>query len=94
MCTVHIKLTQQVVPPRDFAFGFNSRIVNRSLELERYQISFNYEQKTLEITDPLDLSVQDFMTAVKEKREPLIGKAHITHNTLLLNQIHERCTTP
>ena len=92
-CTVHIRLTQQVVPPRDFSFGFNDRVVHRSLDLESYQISFNHVQKTLKLVDPLDLSVQDFMNAVRDKREPLIGKAHITHSTLLLNQIYESCTT-
>jgi hypothetical protein len=92
-CTVHIRLTQQVVPPRDFSFGFNDRIVHRSLDLESYEISINRAQKILKIADPLDLSVQDFMNAVRDKREPLIGNSHITHNTLLLNQIYESCTT-
>ena len=63
------------------------------LDLENYQIYFNHAQKTLKIADPLDLSVQDFITAVRDKREPLIGKSHIIHNTLLLNQIYESCTT-
>lgn len=93
VCTVHIRLAQQVVPPREFSFGFNGRIVNRSLDLEHYEISFTHAQKTLTIVDPLDLSVQDFITAVREKREPLIGKSHITHNTLLLNQIYGCCTS-
>ena len=93
VCTVHIRLAQQLVPPREFSFGFNGRIVNRSLDLEHYEISFTHEQKTLNIVDPLDLSVQDFITAVREQREPLIGKSHITHNTLLLNQIYGCCTS-
>ena len=93
LCAVHIHLTQAALPPRDFSFGFNDRIAHRSLDLENYQIYFNHAQKTLKIADPLDLSVQDFITAVRDKREPLIGKSHIIHNTLLLNQIYESCTT-
>ncbi len=91
LCISYLDLKQQLCPPRDFSFGFNDRIVSRSLDLENYEIYFNHSQRTVKIIDPLDLSVQDFITAVKDKREPLIGKSHIINNTLLLNQIYERC---
>lgn len=90
-CNSYLNLTQQLFPPRNFSFGFNDRIVNRSVDLENYEIYFNHSQRTVKVVDPLDLSVQDFISAVRDKREPLIGKSHIINNTLLLNQIYESC---
>ena len=43
------------------------------------------------IKDPLDLSVQNFIRAVKENWEPLIGKAHIMNNMSLLKKIYDAC---
>jgi hypothetical protein len=91
LCAVYLNLIQQLFPPRNFSFGFNDRIVNRSLDLENYAIYLNHAQRTIKIVDPLDLSVQDFITAFRDKREPLIGESHIINNTLLLNQIYENC---
>ena len=91
LCTSYLNLTQQLFPPRNFSFGFNERIVNRSVDLENYEIYFNHSQRTVKVVDPLDLSVQDFIAAVRDKREPFIGKSHIINNTLLLNQIYESC---
>jgi hypothetical protein len=91
LCNSYLNLTQQLLPPRNFSFGFNDRIVSRSLDLENYEIYFNHSQRTVQIVDPLDLSVRDFITAVRDKREPFIGKLHIINNTLLLNQIYESC---
>jgi len=33
--------------------------------------------------------VQDFISAVNDKREPLIGKAHIMRNMSLLKKIYD-----
>jgi hypothetical protein len=43
------------------------------------------------IKDPLELSVQDFISAVREKRNPLIGKAHIMNNMSLLKKVYDAC---
>jgi hypothetical protein len=91
LCNSHLTLTQQLLPPRHFSFGFNDRMVNRNLNLENYDIYFSHSQHKVKILDPLDLSVKDFITAVRDKREPFIGKSHIINNTLLLNQICESC---
>ena len=91
LCVSYLNLAQQLFVPRTFSFGFNDRIVNRSLDLENYEIYFNHSQRTVKVVDPLDLSVQDFITAVRDTREPFIGKSHIINNTLLLNQIYESC---
>ena len=92
-CKVLISLTRKERQPRDFSFGFNDKIVKRSLDLESYDIYFNYADKSFRITDPLELSVQNFISAVREKREPLIGKPHIVSNTILTKQIFDSCET-
>jgi len=88
-CDVLIKLVHQKTPPRDFSFGFNEKIVVRSLDLNHYDIFFNYGDKKLKIMDPLELSVMNFLEAVKKKTEPLIGYVHILHNTSLLKEIDD-----
>jgi hypothetical protein len=88
-CDVLIKLVHQKTPPRDFSFGFNEKNVARSLDLNHYDIYFNYGNKKLKIMDPLELSVMNFMEAVKKKTEPLIGYHHILHNTSLLKEIDD-----
>ena len=92
-CSAEIRLTSQYKQPRDFSFGFNGKIVTRSLELERYDIYFNYAGRSCKIEDPLNLSVKDFISAVSERKAPLIGKAHIIDTTLLLRQIYRCCET-
>jgi hypothetical protein len=88
-CDVLIKLVHQKTPPRHFSFGFNKKIVARSLDLNHYDIYFNYGNKKLKIVDPLELSVKNFIEAVEKKTEPLIGYHHILHNTSLLKEIDD-----
>jgi hypothetical protein len=88
-CEVTIRLMRQEEQPRDFSFGFNNRIVIRVLNLENYDIYFTYENQKIRVIDPLDLSVQDFMAAVREKREPLIGYSHIVSNTSLVRELYD-----
>ena len=89
-CDVLIRLVHQKTPPREFSFGFNDKIVVRSLDLRNYEIYFNYGNKKLRIVDPLELSVKNFMEAVRKKTEPLIGHHHILHNASLLKEIYDR----
>jgi len=88
-CDVLIKLGHQKTPPRDFSFGFNEKIVSRSLDLNHYEIYFNFGKSKLKITDPLELSVKNFMEAVENRTEPLIGHPHILLNTVLLKEIDD-----
>ena len=88
-CDVLIKLVHQRTPPRDFSFGFNDKVVARSLDFNHYEIYFNYGNKKLKIADPLELSVKNFFEAVRKKSEPLIGYPHILHNTVLLKEIDD-----
>jgi len=90
-CEVMIKLVRTILPPRSFSYGFNGKIIHRVLDLDTYDIFFKCSDKILKIRDPLELSVQDFISAVKEKREPLIGKAHIMSNMVLLKKIYDCC---
>jgi hypothetical protein len=88
-CDVFIRLVHQKTPPREFSFGFNDKIVFRSLDLKNYEIYFNYGGRTLRIADPLELSVKNFMEAIDKKTEPLIGARHILHNMSLLKEIYD-----
>jgi hypothetical protein len=88
-CDVFIKLVHQKTPPREFSFGFNGKIVFRSLDLENYEIYFNYGEKRLRIVDPLELSVKNFMEAFEKKTDPFIGAPHILHNMSLLKTIDD-----
>ena len=90
-CEVMIELVRTILPPRSFSYGFNGKIIHRVLDLDTYDISFKYSDEILRIRDPLELSVQDFISAVREKREPLIGKAHIMSNMALLKKIYNWC---
>lgn len=92
-CSTEIRLARQQQQPRDFSFGFNGKIVTRRLELERYDIYLQHAGRECRIADPLDLSVQDFLAAVRDGKPPLIGAAHIIDTTLLLRQIYRCCET-
>jgi hypothetical protein len=86
--TVEIELIRNEHPPRELVFGFNDMLVKRSIELDTYDIFFNHAKRIRKIVDPLKLSVEDFIAAVRDKREPLIGKSHIITTTLLLKEAY------
>ena len=88
-CDVFIRLVRKEQQPRNFLFGFNDRIVSRILDFENYDIYFNYGNKTVSIVDPLELSVQNFIEAVREKCGPLIGYAHIVSNVSSVKKIYD-----
>jgi predicted dehydrogenase len=90
-CEAIIELVRTIFPPRSFSYGFNGKIFHRVLELDTYDIFFKYLDNILMIKDPLELSVQNFISAVREKREPLIGRAHIMSNMALLKKIYDAC---
>jgi hypothetical protein len=90
-CDVAIQLVSQKDQPREFRFGFNDRMVTRSIHLKTYEISFHYGDRQIRIVDPLHLSVKDFIEAVKVRREPLIGPGLILNNTVLVKKIYDGC---
>ena len=88
-CDVLIRLVHQKAQPREFSYGFNGKVVSRSLDLRNYEIYFHYGKKKVRITDPLERSVKNFMEAIEKRTEPLIGAAHILHNVSLLKAVDE-----
>jgi hypothetical protein len=87
-CETLIELVRETAQPRTFFFGFNGRVVTRHIDLGTYTIHLTYEDKTLKITDPLGLSVRDFLAAVSSGAEPLLGRRHIIETASLLHQIY------
>ncbi len=90
-CDVVLKLASQREQPREFRFGFNDRIVHRSIDLKTYEIAFHHGDREIKIVDPLDLSVKNFIEAVRAKAEPLSGPSLILNNMVLLKKIYDGC---
>jgi hypothetical protein len=90
ICETRAELASQERQPRPFRFGWNGKIVSRSLDLANYAIYFNHEGQRLKIQDPLEASVTNFIEAIERKVEPLIGSRHILNNTVLLKEIFDQ----
>ena len=90
VCDTRAELASQEKQPRPFRFGWNGKIVDRSLDLMNYSLYFNYEGQRLKIQDPLETSVVNFIEAVEGKGEPRIGGRHILNNTVLLKEIFDQ----
>ena len=90
-CRVTVKLVRQDRQPRDFAFGFNDRVVRRTVKPDNYTIAFSRDTETVPVPDPLRLSVRDFISAARQHREPVVGRQHIVTTTLLLKKIYDSC---
>ena len=90
-CDVTLTLASQKTQPRDFQFGFNGKIVSRRIDVRNYEISFQYGATQVRIVDPLGLSVRNFIEAVREKADPVVGGSHILNNMVLLKQIFDGC---
>jgi len=90
-CEVHVKLVRNEEQPRPLEFGFNDRIVRRTLSLQDYGIHFEYGDKQVQIEDPLKRSVASFIEAVEQRKEPFMGYAHILNNMALLKTIYDAC---
>ena len=88
-CEGLIKLTKKEAQPREFQFGFNDKIVKRSLNLKNYDIYFSYGNRKWKIPDPLNASVRNFIKAVEKRGEPLIGASHILCNMSLLRKFYD-----
>jgi predicted dehydrogenase len=89
-CACTVSLNRAERQPRPFGYGFNGRLVRRIVDMESYGIYFCYGDRTVKLIDPVELSVKDFMDAVRHRREPLIGPSHIATTTVLLKTIYRR----
>ncbi len=87
-CMSCIELVPSTAQPREFAYGFDSRIVFRKLDMNNYNIFFAHDKKTIRIDDPLELSVSDFIRSADHDTQPLVGRDHIYQNVSLLQKIY------
>ena len=91
-CMARVSLVTEQTQPRTFSFGFDGRMVHRAIDMDTYTISFLHDGNSVALTDPLDLSVRDFMEAIREHRPPGIGEAHIISTSKMLKDIYDECT--
>ncbi|OPZ59098.1 MAG: Inositol 2-dehydrogenase/D-chiro-inositol 3-dehydrogenase [Deltaproteobacteria bacterium ADurb.Bin510] len=89
-CRCVIELVQTLAQPRPFGFGFDGRLVEREIDIQNYAIYFRGAGRRLNVSDPLKLSVDDFVASVRDRREPLIGRQHIQSTSLMLETIYNR----
>jgi len=92
-CAVMIEMVRETEQPRTFSFGFNGCVARRHIDLKTYTLHLTYGDKILKIADPLGLSVRDFVEATRTRREPVIGRRHITHTVSMLQQIYAEYTS-
>ena len=90
ICDTQVELATQEKQPRHFRFGWDGKVVSRSLDLANYDIYFSHEGQRLKIQDPLEASVVNFIQAVERKVEPLIGSRHILNTTVLLKEVFDQ----
>jgi hypothetical protein len=86
-CSTEIQLVQEDNQPKTFYFAFNGKKASRKVNLPTYAMTLTTENESIEIEDPLNLSVKDFITAVQNLRQPLIGPEHILKTSCLLHDI-------
>ncbi|HPR51012.1 MAG TPA: Gfo/Idh/MocA family oxidoreductase [Deltaproteobacteria bacterium] len=91
-CKASVSLVTEQTQPRTLSFGFDGQDVHRAINMDTYTISFLHEGNSLVLTDPLDLSVRDFMEAIEDHRPPTIGEAHIISTSKMLKDIYDACT--
>jgi len=87
-CHVTAELVHETCQPRSFAFGFNGKIAQRSIDMATYALEFTCDGRSLEVEDPLHLSVRDFLHACRSSVPPRIGAAHIVETMRMLQQLY------
>ena len=92
ICRACISLVTEQTQPRTFSFGFNGRMVQRAIDMDTYTISLIHEGNKIAITDPLELSIRDFIASIEEKRPPGVEEAHIISTSRMLKDIYDSCT--
>ncbi|MBN2298970.1 MAG: Gfo/Idh/MocA family oxidoreductase [Deltaproteobacteria bacterium] len=91
-CLTRVFMVTQKVQPRPFSFGFGGRIVERTIDMDAYRIGFSYGNRVIDIPDPLELSVREFISCVEQKRSPKVGREHIIATSQQLKQIYDAYT--
>ncbi|MBI4834018.1 MAG: radical SAM protein [Planctomycetes bacterium] len=88
-CLAIVNLKTKETQPRDLSFGFNGRMIKRTIEPKSYTIYYKYNNKRIKITDPLETSIKDFIRSFRNKSEAAIGYGHILNNMQLLKKIYD-----
>ena len=87
-CQVVAELVHETRQPRSFAFGFNGNIARRTIDMATYRIAFTCGGERCEAEDPLQLSMRDFLHAIRHAVLPRIGSAHILDTMQMLQQVY------
>ncbi len=87
-CCAEALLARALRQPRPFAFGFNGSCARRTIDMESYGIAFTCSGRSIEIEDPLQLSVRDFLSACQRGARPHIEHAHILETSRMLQQVY------
>ena len=87
-CQVTAELVHETRQPRSFAFGFNGKIAQRTIDMATYRIAFTCGDQRCEVEDPLQQSVRDFLQACRDAVPPRIGSAHIVATMQMLQQVY------
>jgi predicted dehydrogenase len=87
-CRVEALLTKALRQPRPFAFGFNGKLARREIDMAVYRIAFVCDGRRIEVDDPLQQSVKDFLNACRSAQQPRIGFEHILETMRMLQQLY------
>jgi hypothetical protein len=85
-CVVHYRFTHKAERPRKMSFSVNGTEFRREVG-ERYQQRLVTEKTTLDIEDPLKVSIGKFVGAIEGKDSPLISTKEIIENTALQDRL-------
>jgi len=85
-CRVKYDFQFKADRPRKVGFSINGKKFLRKIR-ENYQQSFIFDDKVIDIEDPLKISIRKFIEAVMEKGKPLISVEEILENVRLQDEI-------
>jgi len=85
-CKVNYEFYYKSERPRNVYFSINGVKFIREIDKD-YNIFLIYNNKKIKIEDPLKTSIKMFVSAIKNKAEPLINKEEILKNTELQDLI-------
>lgn len=86
ICQVEYNFGLKKERPRKINFSINEIKFERIIG-KNYQQQIAYDGKVLDINDPLKVSIQKFVNAIKNKDKPLIEKSEIIQNVKLQDLI-------
>ncbi len=86
-CCAEALLARALRQPRPFAFGFNGALARRIIDMDSYRIAFTCSGRSIEVEDPLRLSVRNFLNACGRAALPVIGREHILETSRMLQQL-------